>query len=298
MNTKKMMLAISLILYGYNDYNYAAGIQKFATTGICINCNFTNPHENYDGYPTYYTNEEFNSALTKARALGVTIDLSYSNLSNLNLNKANLTGINFTGAKLSDAYLASADLSNSILTNAKLTNTDFVYANLTNADLSHANLGGANLTATNLTNTNLSNAILIGVNFGNSTTTNTNFNKALINDKTFYLSATQKSVCTDTAKIKNVNIKITFPPTGGPYSVYHDVCESGNGLTCLQWKNSPARINPTQGDNYTLPSTIYDKYFVALSNGKEIVGTSHKGIDFINYSSWSFSPDGKTNTIL
>jgi uncharacterized protein YxeA len=105
-------------------------------------------------------------------------------------------------------------------------------------------------------------------------------------------------------KFPNVNndahdIKIILPVSGSLYFLYHDTCGMGEGKSCIKWKNTPAKITPDDANNYYLPSLRqqFDKYFLALSDGKEIQGTSHTGNEFVNKTQWAFSPNGKTNTI-
>jgi hypothetical protein len=81
MNTKKMMLTISLILSGMNifgaqdDHNYFGGgkqyydnIKKLATTGSCSECNFAHYNKNFVITKNYIATD-FNDALAAARKL-------------------------------------------------------------------------------------------------------------------------------------------------------------------------------------------------------------------------------------
>lgn len=66
---------------------------------------------------------------------GKKINLSYTDLSNIDLSDADLRYVDLSGADLSNANLSNTDLSGTNLSNANL-----IYANLINANLSNANL--------------------------------------------------------------------------------------------------------------------------------------------------------------
>ncbi len=94
------------------------------------------------------------------------VDLSYSNLSNINLANANLQYSKLSESNLSYASLTAINLYSSLLHNAKLIGSQLQMANLQNsdlqgADLSYSNLHNATLTGANLSRVNLSHAIWI-----------------------------------------------------------------------------------------------------------------------------------------
>lgn len=124
MNTKKIMLAMSLILSGMNifsaqdDHNYGSGyydnIKKLATTGSCKGCNFAHYNKNYV-IPINYLAKDFNDALAAARKLNKPINLSETNLYGLNLSNLDLSNTDLRGA-----YLGYTNVTNTNFTNAKV----------------------------------------------------------------------------------------------------------------------------------------------------------------------------------
>jgi hypothetical protein len=98
------------------------------------------------------------------------IDLSYTDLreinlpgaklKNANLYRTNLAGANLTAANLEGVILTAANLSNANLSNANLSGAILSAAKLNQTNLSGANLHRANLYLARLENTILDNAIL------------------------------------------------------------------------------------------------------------------------------------------
>ena len=106
-------------------------------------------------------------------------DLSEVDFSETSLYQANLSGANLCKANLSTAILQEADLSGASLIEANLKDKKFPATNLSGADLSKANLDGAKFyTSTSLSNTNFSSTDLRGADLSGLSLENTNFTGA------------------------------------------------------------------------------------------------------------------------
>ncbi|MDQ7837006.1 MAG: pentapeptide repeat-containing protein [Thermodesulfobacteriota bacterium] len=90
------------------------------------------------------------------------LDLTNTDLRNINLEHANLSNANFRGANLMNASLSGSNLKKAELRFANLKKADLSKANLEGVDLFGANLNEAYLTDANLNNANLVSAYLIG----------------------------------------------------------------------------------------------------------------------------------------
>jgi uncharacterized protein YjbI with pentapeptide repeats len=143
-------------------------------------------------------------------ASGSVLDLSETNLEQINLDGASLEAVNLRMSRLFEASLRGANLSNADLSGAFLDSARLEHANLNHAKLFNTNLSGANLTfaalnQVNLSGANLSGATLIGVgvsfaslndavlagsnlataSFTNSLLKNTDFSSANLEDVSF-----------------------------------------------------------------------------------------------------------------
>jgi len=141
------------------------------------------------------------------------IDLSRSNLTNIDLSFAKLGGGNFTQAVIRKAILEKTNLANAVLykaileearlVNAVLCRAILEEANLINAELSgailwqavmrKADLRGANLEKADLRGADLEEADLRGANLTDADLTGANLNKAKMDDKTILLGADLKN---------------------------------------------------------------------------------------------------------
>ena len=78
--------------------------------------------------------------LTLTVAVGLKIDLSYSDLSGSNLSGSNLSGSNLSGSNLRYSNLSGSDLSVSNLSGSNLSYSDLSGSNLSGSDLSGSDL--------------------------------------------------------------------------------------------------------------------------------------------------------------
>ena len=103
------------------------------------------------------------------------------------------------------------------------------------------------------------------------------------------------------------NIKVILPTSGGPYSVYKQTCSKWkNNTSCNKWDLSTVQANSdgtypikTEPDHYSGSKNRNDVfYFVALSSDStKAAGTNRFGTSFAGQTTWTFSADGKTDTI-
>ncbi len=114
----------------------------------------------------------------------VGLDLSGTDLREINLEGANLKGIQLANAQLEGAKLFQADLSGANLSFANLNNASIDHANLNFAELRKASLSNASLRVTNLSSAdlsfaNLSKANLLKANLSNTILVSTDLRGAI-----------------------------------------------------------------------------------------------------------------------
>jgi uncharacterized protein YjbI with pentapeptide repeats len=154
--------------------------------------------DNASGVRVSYARIEALKTLNKYKVSLKGMDLSNTDLSQIELEKAKLNGIDFStanlnssnlssadlnGANLSDAYLGFSNFSSAQLSGADMTNTQLNFANFSNTNLSGADFTNANCISTNFSNTNLSGIKFYNVemgraNFSNSDLWSTDFTEA------------------------------------------------------------------------------------------------------------------------
>jgi uncharacterized protein YjbI with pentapeptide repeats len=133
------------------------------------------------------------------------VDLSYTNLSNIDMR----------GAKLHFSVLIKTNLKNTILQGAVVK-----HAYLQGADLSGANLIFANFTGADLRGANLSNTTLYNADFTGADLTNANLNDIKIDRTTNFTGAKMINVTVDVERLKLAKIDgADIQPTNAVYLV-------------------------------------------------------------------------------
>ena len=154
------------------------------------------------------------------------------------IREVNFVDVQMTNSQLYDINIFRCNLTNINLTSSNLTNAKLIYCNLTNANLTNVNLMGAdlrsaNLTGANLTGANLTGAILTNTIFAGANLTNTNITNAVdITDETFNGANTDNIIN---------NIETLFKKASRSVPNFHDLELSGGKKSKKTKKNKKTK---------------------------------------------------------
>jgi len=145
--------------------------------------------------------------LLKTRMGAEYVNLSNTDLREVNFVNVNISNVDFTRANLSHVDLSSQNITGTILTGANLSNANLTGVDLSGKDLTNTILTGANLSNANLTSTDLRNSLLVDADFSNAILTGADLTNADVTGIILADADLENAVLTNTILNCSANIK-------------------------------------------------------------------------------------------